>query len=160
MKCYATLICCLLFFTTGCFTQTRTFSLSVKNELATPVTVCVTKTNSPSQLGWEAPEDLILPPHSPAEQAPPGWVIPPSKTLTVAPFTGKFDPDMGRAFLRVYAGKPTLTQMNAMSAGSPDRIDVPLDQGLNRIEIKPAEDGGLTAARVMGPWPASAPTMP
>jgi len=150
----------LLFITGGCFTETRTYSLAVKNDLDIPVSVCLTKSHSPPQLGWEAPEDLILPPHSPSEQTPPGWVLPPSKTLTVQPFTGDFDPNQGRAFLRVYAGHPTLTQMNAISPGSADRMDVPLDQGLNRIEIKPAENGGMTAMRIIGPWPATQPVQP
>jgi hypothetical protein len=80
--------------------------------------------------------------------------------LNAPPFTGRFDPDRGRAFLRVYAGTPNLTQMNAISQGSPDRLDVPLEEGQNRIEIKPAEDGSMTAERVIGPWPATQPVNP
>ncbi len=144
----------------GCFSETRTYSMQVKNDLDTPVSVCVTKAHSPPELGWEAPEDLILPPHAPSEQKPPGMVIPPGKTLTAPPFKGKFDPDRGQAFLRVYMGEPSLTQMNAISVGSPDRLDVPLDPGHNRIIIKPAHDGGMTAVHVTGPWPATQPGNP
>ena len=157
MKCYAILFLALIIFLPGCFTETRTFSMSVKNELATPVSVCVTKTHGPSQRGWESPEELIAPPRPASEQTPPGIVIPPGKTLNASRFTGEFDPDRGRAFLRVYAGTPNLTGMNAISPGSADRMDVPLDQGLNRIEIKQAENGGMTAVRVTGPWPATQP---
>ena len=65
--------------------------------------------------------------------------------------------ERGRAFLRVYLGTPTLTEMNAISPGSADRMDLALDPGLNRIEIKPADGGGMTAVRVNGPWPATRP---
>jgi hypothetical protein len=87
-------------------------------------------------------------------------VIPAGKTLNAPPFTGRFDPDRGRAFLRVYAGTPNLTQMNAIDAGNPDRLDVPLEVGMNRIEIKLGEDGNMTAMRVTGPWPTTKPVDP
>jgi hypothetical protein len=152
-------IWCLLLLVTGpgCFTETRTYSMSVRNELPRPVSVCVTKTYGPSETMWASPEELIEPPHPASDQTPPGMVIPAGKTLNAPPFTGRFDPDRGRAFLRVYAGTPDLTQMNAMSKGSPDRLDVPLETGDNRIEIKVGEDGNMTAERVMGAWPATQP---
>jgi hypothetical protein len=87
-------------------------------------------------------------------------VIPPGKTLNGPPFTGRFDRDRGRAFLRVYAGTPNLTQMNAISPGSPDRLDVPLDLGMNRIEIKKGENGSMTAEKVEGEWPTTQPMLP
>ena len=147
----------LMMLTTGCFTATRTFSMSVKNELDKPVWICVTKTHSPSERGWESPEELIEPPHPASDQRAPGMGIPPGKTLNAPPFTGEFDPERGRAILRVYAGTPTLTEMNAISPGSGSRMDIPLDDGLNRIEIKLAASGGMTAAHVNGPWPATHP---
>jgi hypothetical protein len=150
----------LLITATGCFTETRTYSMSVRNQLATPVSVCVTKDYGPEEPLWESPEEMIEPPHPATDQTPPGKVIPPGKTLTAPPFTGKFDPDRGRAYLRIYYGTPTLTQMNAIDAGNPDRLDVPLDEGFNRIEIKPGEGGKMTAERVIGPWPATQPGSP
>jgi hypothetical protein len=150
----------LLIAATGCFTETRTYSMSVRNRLATPVSVCVTKDYGPYEPLWESPEDKIEPPHPASDQTPPGIVIPPGKTLSAPPFTGKFDPDRGRAYLRIYNGTPTLTQMTAISPGNPDRLDVPLDEGLNRIEIKTGEDGRMTAARVTGPWPSTQPEKP
>jgi hypothetical protein len=145
----------LLVFGQGCLEETRTFSMSVRNELAQPVSVCVTKTYGPPEPMWMSPEDLAGPSHPPSDQTPPGIVIPPGKTLNAPPFTGRFVKDRGFAVLRVYAGKPTLTEMNAISQGSPNRLDVPLDIGLNRIEIKEGEDGSMTAVRVTGAWPAT-----
>jgi len=160
MKPTAAILLMLLFCTTGCFYETRQYSMSVRNELATPVSVCLTKTWGTDEPMWESPEQLAQPPRPASDQTPPGKVIPPGKTLNAPPFTGRFDPDRGRAFLRVYAGTPNLTQMNAISQGSPDRLDVPLEEGQNRIEIKPAEDGSMTAERVIGPWPATQPVNP
>jgi len=150
----------LLLTATGCFTETRTYSMAVRNQLASPVSVCVTKDYGPYEKMWESPEEMIEPPHPASDQTPPGMVIPPGKTLNAPPFTGKFVPDRGRAYLRIYFGTPTLTQMNAISPGNPDRLDVPLDEGLNRIEIKTGEDGKMTAARVIGPWPTTQPGTP
>jgi hypothetical protein len=150
----------ILLFSSGCFTETRTYSISVKNELSTPVSVCVTKTHGPPERGWESPEELIEPPHPASDQKPPGTVIPPGKISNKPPFSGDFDPARGRAFLRVYAGTPNLSEMNAISPGSTDRMDIPLEPGLNRIEIKTAENGGMTAVRVNGLWPATRPVQP
>jgi hypothetical protein len=150
----------LLLTATGCFNETREFSMSVRNELSTPVSICVTKTHGPQEPMWQSPENLVQPPHPASDQTPPGMMIPPGRTLNAPPFTGRFDPDLGRAFLRVYAGTPNLTQMNAISAGSPDRLDIPLELGMNRIAIVKGENGNMTAVRVTGPWPATQPTAP
>jgi hypothetical protein len=160
MPCVSVFCLPVLLFASGCFTETRTYSMSVKNDLAAPVSVCVTKTHGPPEPGWESPEELIQPPHPASDQRPPGMVIPAGKTLNAPPFTGDFDPVSGRAFLRIYAGTPSLTEMNAISPGSSDRMDVPLEPGLNRIEIKQAENGGMTAVRANRPWPATRPVVP
>lgn len=150
----------LLLSAVGCFNETRTYSLSVRNELTSPVSICLTKTHGPDEDAWQSPEELVEPPRPATDQTPPGAVILPGQTATRGPFTGRFDPDRGRAFLRVYAGTPNLTQMNAISPGSADRLDIPLDVGTNRIEIKEGEGGKMTAECVTGPWPATQPMAP
>jgi hypothetical protein len=159
MKFHAMLCLSMLLFAGGCFTETRSYSISVKNELSTPVSICLTKAHGPPERGWESPEELIQPPHPASDQKPPGAMIPPGKTAERV-VQGDFDPSRGRAFLRVYAGTPNLTEMNAISPGSADRMDIPLDPGLNQIEIKTAETGGMTAVHVNGLWPATKPAMP
>jgi hypothetical protein len=155
------LLCLLLMVLTGgCFGETRQYSMSVRNDLSTPISVCLTKTYGPEEDLWESPEQLIQPPRPATDQTPPGIVIPPGKTASRPSFTGVFDPDRGRAFLRVYAGTPDLTQMNAISRGSPDRLDVPLEIGMNRIDIRPGDGGAMTAVRVDGPWPTTQPLFP
>ena len=155
IKLHATLLLLMLLLTTGCFNQTRTFSLAVKNDLDQPVTICLTKTHGPPEQGWESPEQLIQPPHPASDQTPPGAVIEPGQTATRPEFTGVFDPNRGRAYLRIYVGKPTLTAMNAISPGNPDRMDFPLEPGPNRIEIRNAPGGQMSALRISGAWPTT-----
>jgi hypothetical protein len=140
---------------TGCL-ETRTYTLTVHNSLPTDVSICVTKRNGPMERGWESPEQLAAPPHPASDQKTPGVIVPAGKTANSGSFSGQFDHAGGRAILRVYAGRPTLTEMNAISVGSVNRLDVPLDEGANRIEIKQAADGSMTAMRMPGPGPATA----
>jgi hypothetical protein len=143
----------------GC-TETRRYTLAVRNSLNTPVSICLTKMYGPEESGWESPEQMAAPPHPASDQATPGTHIPPGKTAKLPEITGQFDRNRGRAILRIYAGDLTLSQMNAVSSGSVNRIDVPLDRGENRVEIKEAEDGGMTAVKVTGAWPATQPARP
>jgi hypothetical protein len=147
----------LLVFTTGCFEETRTFSLAVRNGMPGPVSICITKSYGSLERGWEAPEDLAEPPHPPSDQTPPGIVLPPGRTLVREQFTGRFPTERGHAVMRVYAGTPNLTQMTAIDVGSSSRLDVTLNPGPNRLEIKPTEDGRMTAVFVTGPWPTAQP---
>jgi hypothetical protein len=152
----APLLCLLLLCCQGC-TETRTFSMSVRNDLPGPVSVCPTKTYGPLEKGWESPEDLAGPPNPAGLETPPGMVIPPGKRLEAPPFKGEFPTERGSAVLRVYAGTPNLTQMNAISVGSVNRLDIPLTPGPNFIDIKPGVDGGMTYERLNGPVPAKQP---
>jgi hypothetical protein len=148
----------LLIFTTGCFEETRTFSVAVRNDLPSPVSVCITKSYGSLESGWESPEDLAEPPHPPSDQKPPGKVLEPGRTLVREQFTGRFPSERGHAVLRIYAGTPNLTQMTAIDIGSSSRLDVTLNPGPNRIEIVPTADGRMIAVPVSGPWPSTQPS--
>ncbi len=128
----------------GC-TETRTYRVSVRNDLDRPVTVCLTKTVGPAEAGWESPEELAGPAYPASDERPPGTVVPPGKTATEGPIPGEFYHDQGQADLRVYLGRPTLTQMNAVSRGSPDRVDVQLRPGVSRLVVQRGDDGRLQA---------------
>ena len=48
---------------------------------------------------------------------------------------GKFDKEKGRAYLRVYLGTPTLTEMLAIGKGSLSRLDLLLTPGANAFVV-------------------------
>ena len=126
----------------GC-TETRTYSLSVRNATARPVTVCLTKSYGPAEAGWESPEQVAGPAYPASDEGVPGTVVRPGQTASEGPVAGEFYNDRGRAVLRVYAGTPSLNQMNAMSPGSLDRLDVPLHAGGNALVVRDGDDGRM-----------------
>lgn len=136
----------------GCLTQTRTYSVSVRNDLGEPVTICLAKANGPAEAAWTTPEDLMLPPHPADEEVPGNWHLPPGKTARIRDVSGEFDPDRGRAFLRVYLGEPSLAQMAASDRGSYNRLDYPLKPGGNDLVVIRTAVGTVAAV------PASAVT--
>ena len=142
----------------GC-TETQMYSVSVRNTTARPVTVCLTKTYGPAEPGWESPEQMAGPAYPASDERPPGAVVLPGKTASEGPIPGDFYRDRGRAVLRVYGGTPTLTQMNAISPGSPDRLDVPLHPGGNAVVVELGPDGRMEAVAA-GETTASTPRPP
>ena len=86
----------------GC-TETRTYTVAVRNDLDRPVTVCLTKTYGPAEDGWESPEEAAGPDHPASDERPPGVVVRPGKTAREGPISGEFYRDRGRAVLRVYS---------------------------------------------------------
>ncbi len=140
----------------GC-TETRTYSLSVRNTSPHPVTVCLTKSYGPPEPGWESPEQVAQA-VSVSEERAPGVVIRPGGIASEGPLSGEFYRDRGRAILRVYAGAPNLNQMNAMSPGSVDRLDVPLHPGGNALVIREGGEGRMHVLPVADAGPITLPT--
>ncbi len=139
----------------GC-TQTRSYTVSVRNELTRPVTVCMTKTAGPAEEGWETPEQVAGPAFPATDDRPPGVIVRPGKTASSKePVSGDFY-RRGRAILRVYVGATTLSQILAMSPGDLDRLDVPLHAGANVIVVQQGPDGRVRALPAGGP-PAADP---
>ncbi len=119
--------------TIGCQTSRQAnISVALHNASQQPVTVWLTKTGDRDS-AWLAPEDLAL-------AAKPdminGIVIPPGKTGEIGPVKGKFEPE-SVAILRVYAGQLDYDHLIATSVDSSLRVDVVLDNGLNRLEVRP-----------------------
>ena len=137
----------------GC-TETRTYSLSVRNDLDRPVTVCLTKTFGPEEPDWVSPEQAAGPAHPASDERPPGVVLRPGKSRSLRDVSGEFYRDRGYAVLRVYAGTPTLTRMNAIGRGTLDRADYQLRPGANDLAIVQADDGRM---RVEPAGPATRP---
>ena len=138
----------LCLFAAGCV-QTRTYQLSVSNQTTEPLTIGLTKIGGPFEREWAAPEDAAIAQQEPDAQM---WaVIPAGKTGDTPAITGKFDSD-ALAVLRVYQGKLNLSGILAISRGQPNRLDLPLHPGLNRLVITQKgtqlfsnEEGGVPA---------------
>jgi hypothetical protein len=141
----------------GC-TSTRTYTLSVKNATARPLTVCLTKVHGPAEPGWESPEQVAGPGYPSENEQAPGAVIQPGHVGGEGPIPGEFYVSGDGAVLRVYAGTPTLNQMNAMSPGSLDRLDVHLHEGLNAMVISDGNDGRMHVAPAAEAAPTTRPT--
>lgn len=126
----------LLFSAIGCSSEQRHYELSVENQLAKPITFWLVKQHGPMEDGWLSPEQIATLAAPPEDDQLPAVVVPAGKTAsTRGPVTGEFDKARGRAFMRVYSGTPTLTEMLAVGRGSANRLDVPLRPGRNRVVI-------------------------
>ena len=121
------LLCTLV----GC-ASTRTFEVSVKNETGEPITIGLVKEGDPFERNWVSPEDAAI---AQQEPDPSMWAaIPPGKTADTGLVSGKFNPN-AQAVLRIYEGKLTLSGILAVSRGQPNRLDIPLNPGMNRFVV-------------------------
>jgi hypothetical protein len=154
------ILAAMLLMAGGCMNETRSYEVSVHNGLQQPVTVWLVKEHGPDEAGWESPEEMGLenPEEDSARGHLPDVIVPPAGVAHCGPVTGQFDKLQGRAYLRVYQGTPTLTQMLAIDRASPSRVDVLLEPGRNRVDVDD-QQGYLSAHRAEGPSPA-APAAP
>lgn len=125
-------------------TNTVTFDLTIRNQSQRDVFAVLTKDGGPDEPDWASPEQYAMTPPEKESLAVSGVVIPPGKTASTVK-TGKFYVD-SRAMLRIYAGKPTLDELLATSAG-PLRRDVALDEGKSVITIDDAPTVSLKVSR-------------
>lgn len=118
----------------GCAPQTRSFTIVVTNDTPHELTLVLTKEGGPVEVNWISPEESATLTPQRDELPVSSVVVPPGKVARLGPVKGKFDPG-GRAVLRVYAGAFDLDQMLSFPRGDPMRIDVVLQQGLNRLVV-------------------------
>lgn len=125
----------------GCGTTKATFDVALKNATSRPLTVGFVKDGPPSDPEWASPESYALWPPS---RQPSVWgaVIEQGKTANVR-VTGEFGQGEG-AYLRVYAGEHTLGELLAISRGTGDRIDLPLEPGRDNAFVVTTDRGKLT----------------
>lgn len=131
------LLCAML---VGCSVPTRTYDVSVKNEMTQPITVWVTKSGPPVERRWLSPEQLatyVNPPGDPIY----GRAVPPGKTAHAGPLVGHF-PEGTEAILRVYLGQHDLNELLAMGVRNPNRVDVTLPEGRSAYVVH-EENGKL-----------------
>jgi hypothetical protein len=123
----------------GCV-RTETYQLAIKNATAEPITLWLTKDGPPAEAGWRSPEQLAMQPVKGEKLA--GALVEPGELAMTGPRTGHFDQHT-QAWLRIYGGAHTLSELLAISRGSPNRLDEPLEPGQHAwtvVEVNGALD--------------------
>ena len=117
----------------GCSHDTRTYSVSLRNDTRRPVTIALTKTGGPVENAWASPE--LIADGQASDSAASGFaVIGAGRIATVNNIKGEF-PGEAQAVLRVYAGEPTLGEMLRMFPGA-ERADYQLKPGRNELVVR------------------------
>ena len=148
--------CLLLLLTIGCAGSRKyTFDVSVQNSTDGPLTIGFIKKGPPQDPRWMSPEDWT---NVPPSRQPEYWgmVVPPGKMMADR-VTGEMSAGADPV-LRVYSGKPTLSEALAISHGTGDRLDLGLHpSGNNNFIITNTGPQGGLAARLRHRQPAAAP---
>jgi hypothetical protein len=133
----------LVLLATGCAAE-HSFDVSIKNTTGNSLTIGLVKFGPPLQAKWASPEDFAIgTPMRP--EARWGGLLPPEKIADIRQ-TGKFGQGSA-AFVRIYSGDHTLSELLAMGRRDPGRLDLPITPGENMYVISTVE-GKLTADRV------------
>jgi hypothetical protein len=128
----------------GCTGEKRTYWLSVTNKAYHPITIGQVKDGPPYEDMWAKPEELAIRKARAGDQLW-GVVVPPGKTASAGPIIGIFGPT-DSAWLRVYAGEPSFSELLSMSRGHPNRLDLRMYPGDNAFVVT-EERGSLVAKR-------------
>ena len=121
----------LLVLATGCTTN-QTFRVSVKNDTDGPITVGLVKEGDPYQKQWASPEQAAINGERPSAEM---WAaVPPGKTVDTGEVKGRFR-RTAHAVLRVYKGDLNLAGILAVSRDQPERYDLTLHPGTNRVIV-------------------------
>src|SRR5438105_2026177 len=115
----------------GCGSTTRTYDVSVKNELNKPVMLWLTKDGPPSESKWRSPEEFAKMPVG-EDRVLAGVVVQPGKIADTGPVEGKFKAGTN-AVLRVYVGETTFDGIMRMRQG---RMDLKLSPGTNEFVLR------------------------
>ncbi|GEM_PF-25028 len=135
-----------------------TFTVGVKNETDEPISVGLVKNGPPMETAWASPMQIAVnAPHLSGSRW--GGLVQPGETIVIGPQKGAFDSGT-IAFLRVYRGNWSVQELLAISPDSPNRLDVPLDNGRSDWIIIDTPNG-LDATPAEHPLPrAGAPSKP
>ena len=126
----------------GC-APTRTYDVTVRNDLNQPITVWLTKNGPPPEANWLSPEQIAIG-ENPTDGRWAGSPVAPGKTAETGKIKGKF-PNGTDAILRVYVGHRTLDEILAVSARDTAlRVDKVLPPGPSNLIVR--EEGGRLVA--------------
>ncbi len=122
----------------GCTTTGR-FTVGVVNETTDPLSVGLVKDGPPPERSWASPMQISI--NAPALSTNRwGTLVPPGESAVIGPQTGRFDRGV-TAYLRVYRGNWSVQELLAIGPDSPNRLDVPLDNGESRWIIRDSPEG-------------------
>jgi hypothetical protein len=125
-----------------------TFDLTVTNQTSRPITLGLVKDGPPFEPDFSGPEHFAI--AAPAAPQPPwGHVVPPGRSIDSGHITGSF-PDDTHAYARIYAGEHSNAELMAISEPSPDRLEILIYPGPNKIIVTDTPKG-LHAERVQIP---------
>jgi hypothetical protein len=131
----------------GCSPDSRSYSVSVKNETVSYLTLNPAKDVPQNEPLWATPEDLDQERVMMRPSTELGAVtVPPGKTGSAHNLTGHF-PGNTQAILRVYRGKDLLLRELLNMQPGVDRQDVVLQPGENKFVVRDYQ-GGLTVTPV------------
>jgi len=131
----------------GC-TESRTYTVSVKNLCAEPLTVGFVKHGGPLEMSWASPADMAI--ASPMGRLHNwGRVLPTGRKATTT-IDGQFNPN-AEAYLRVYRGEHSPSELMAMRPGTFDCVEVLLDESKNDYVIE--DKHGRLSATPLGGMP-------
>ena len=126
----------LPFAVVGCGSQTRMYSISVKNETNGPLTLDLTKDGPPVQEAWASPEDIADGRVRVTADSKLGFnTLQPGATQTANNIPGKFDSGI-HALLRVYRGGNLAVRDMLPVKPGPNRQDMVLAPGGNSFVVR------------------------
>jgi hypothetical protein len=126
----------------GC-APTKTYQVTVRNDLNQPITVWLTKSGEPAEANWLSPEQIAIG-ENPAGGRMAGTPLPPGKIAETGKIKGKF-PQGTQAVLRIYLGQHTLDELLAINRSNKAlRLDLWLDPGSTQLIVR--EEGGVLVA--------------
>jgi hypothetical protein len=131
-------VCLVLLAVVGCSGGTRSYGVSIKNDLPRPVTIALTKDGPPFEAPWASPEDLAAG-RVIRDDASGFRVVEAGRTASVNNINGRFDKG-SKAILRVYSGSMTFREMLDTMPGS-NRVDVTLTPGKNQLVVRESSQG-------------------
>ena len=135
----------------GCATTGR-FEVGVVNETGDPLSVGLVKDGPPPERAWASPMQISI--NAPGLSTSRwGTLVPAGETVVIGPQSGRFEPGVV-AYLRVYRGNWSVQELLAISPDSPNRLDIPLDNGPSRWIIRDAAEGLVVSP---APVPSGAP---
>jgi hypothetical protein len=144
-----------ILFGVGC-AQSRTYYVAVSNKTDQPLTIGYAKFGGPMEPALASPEAAGISSPGSNEDLWPSVVAEPGK-LAESKVEGKFNSG-SELTLRIYAGKLKLSQVLAISRGQPNRIDLPLEPGINRFRV--TSDAGKLVAEPVAPRPGDPKKLP